>query len=193
MLFLDPPVGGGADVHPRSGGFDHGAHDLSDAGPVHPVKRLSERRDPEATELGRQLLGARDDPLGVHHAPSCGLATGRLDHLPISVDADDLLKQRGEQERQAAGPAPHVQQPAVPIQAELDRERLGHRLWIGQPPRRVVGGTAAVERLVPLELAGRHRATIQPDPHNHAPPRASRRFWQADDRPHRIGAGHSSE
>ena len=78
---------------------------------------------------GWERFGALVYPRRVRDAPLVGEPGRFVDHATVGVEPHDCLEASREFQRDDAGPAPHIEQTAVPVESEL----TGHRL--GQPRR----------------------------------------------------------
>ena len=79
-------------VYPCSIWFEHVSDLVGDSGLVHPVKRLGEDHDSEASKTGWEVFRSHAVPLHVVEAQLLGFAAGGGEHVSIRIDPHDLIE-----------------------------------------------------------------------------------------------------
>jgi hypothetical protein len=150
-------------------GVKHSADGSRNPGSVHPVERLTEADDSEASEGPGKVLSSQVEPVGVADSFLLGSPLGFSQHFRIWVDSNDVLEEMGEEQSDGPGPATDVEQAPATIETEVFGEGIGQAssVWFAALP--VVGGRALEDGFVPdpvfprvarlrhvFSVAGRH-------------------------------------
>jgi hypothetical protein len=147
------PRGSSSDVHPAPARLEQRADGPGNGLPIHPVKRLRERGNPENAEIARQRFGGHHFPSRIPNPTQSRLPGGLGNHAGIAIDPNHLFEERGEQQRERAWATADVEQTSRPVESQLNAKHVGHRRRIGKTPPRVVRSASAVQR--PIRPAAR--------------------------------------
>ena len=96
------------------------------------MERCCERDHLKAAERLGEFLGAHAHPSCVRGPGPVGEALGFGEHVGIGVETDDLIEEVSQLQGHDARTAPDVEEPAVTVEVEVDLQRSGEALGVGE-------------------------------------------------------------
>ena len=88
---------------------------------IHPVKRIAHRDEAELAKRGRQILRAAESPLDIRDAAFACDARALGTHRVVGIHREDFFEQMRERNRDGAGAASEIEQPAGAVEFEIAR------------------------------------------------------------------------
>ena len=149
---------GRVDLNRNALGVEHRADDTRNRWPVKPVERRCERHNPKSAQRSGKVLSAHLHPLRIDDASIFGQSLRFDEHVAISIETDDLVKEVCEAKCDYAWATPDVEQPAVIVERKLRTQ------YLSEPFPRTGGA--------PARSTTRHRRTASrptPSPASHRP------------------------